>query len=91
MAAWAAAGVTLPHYTLAQFGMGVAVPDLVLAAPGDLIFIPGADGTLTPPDPQHVGLYLGDGWVIEAPDAGEVVKIVSAAGFGPVIGIRHLG
>jgi cell wall-associated NlpC family hydrolase len=91
MAAWAAAGITLPHYTVTQYEMGVPVPDLALAAPGDLIFIPGSDGTLVPPNPQHVGMYLGDGWVIEAPDAGEVVTIVPAAGFGPVIGIRHLG
>jgi cell wall-associated NlpC family hydrolase len=90
MAAWAAAGVQLPHYTIAQYQTGIPVADSSLLAPGDLIFIPGSDGTLDPPNPQHVGIYIGEGYVVEAPQTGDVIKIVAADGFKPVIGIRHI-
>ena len=90
MAAWAAAGVQLPHYTVSQFHMGTPVSSTSLLSPGDLIFIPGSDGTLTPPNPHHVGMYMGRGYVIEAPQTGDVVKIVPLAEFRPVVGIRYL-
>jgi len=90
MAAWTAAGVQLPHYTVAQYRTGVPVADSSLLAPGDLIFIPGSEGTLDPPNPQHVGMYIGDGYVIEAPQTRDVIKIVAAGGFEPVVGIRHI-
>jgi len=89
-AAWAAAGIHLPHYTVAQYRAGVPVADSSLLLPGDLIFIPGEDGTLEPPNPQHVGMYIGAGYVIEAPQTGDVVKIIEARGFEPVIGLRHI-
>jgi cell wall-associated NlpC family hydrolase len=89
MDAWAAADVQLLHYTVAQYRTGIPVADSSMLAPGDLIFIPGEDGTLAPPSPQHVGMYIGDGYVIEAPQTGDVIKIVAATGFKPVIGIRH--
>ena len=82
MTAWAAAGVDLPHYSLAQYQLGTPVAGPSLLAPGDLIFIPGSDGSLVPPDPQHVGMYLGAGYVIEAPQTGDVVKIVPLHRFG---------
>ena len=91
MTAWAAAGVDLPHYSLAQYQLGTPVVGPSLLAPGDLIFIPGSDGSLVPPDPQHVGMYLGAGYVIEAPQTGDVVKIVPLHRFGPIIGMRHYG
>jgi cell wall-associated NlpC family hydrolase len=91
LAAWAAADVSLPHYTLAQYKLGTPVPSVGLMSPGDLIFIPGSDGTLFPPNPQHVGMYLGHGYVIEAPQTGDVVKIVPTDDFGPIVGIRHYG
>lgn len=90
MAAWAAAGVEIPHYTVAQYQVGAPVAAASLLAPGDLILIPGDDGTLVPPNPQHVGMYIGDSYVIEAPQTGDVVKIVSLAAFTPIIGMRHL-
>ena len=91
MQAWAAAGVELPHYTVGQYRLGEPVAAPAFLSPGDLIFIPGADGSLVPPNPQHVGMYLGAGLVIEAPQTGETVKIVPLAVFGPVIGMRHYG
>lgn len=91
MAAWSYAGVQLPHYTVGQYQVGVAVAGPSLLSPGDLIFIPGSDGSLNPPNPQHVGMYIGDGYVIEAPETNEVVKIVPLGQFTPIIGIRRYG
>ncbi|HEY3088591.1 MAG TPA: NlpC/P60 family protein [Jatrophihabitantaceae bacterium] len=90
MAAWAAAGVTLPHNAAAQWHEGRPVPDPLLLTPGDLILIPGADGTWNPPHPGHVGMHIGAGYVVEAPQAGDVVTIVPLSGFGPIIGMRHI-
>jgi cell wall-associated NlpC family hydrolase len=90
MAAWTAAGIQLPHYTLAQYQAGVPVADPSLMAPGDLIFIPGDDGSQNPPNPQHVGMYIGDDYIIEAPQTGDFVKIVALARFNPIIGLRHI-
>jgi cell wall-associated NlpC family hydrolase len=90
MAAWAAAGVTLPHNAAAQWHEGTPVSDPLLLTLGDLILIPGADGTWNPPNPGHVGMYIGAGYVIEAPQTGDVVKIVPLSSFGPIIGMRHI-
>jgi cell wall-associated NlpC family hydrolase len=66
--AWAQAGVTLSHYTGAQFRQGRRI------APGsrrvgDLLFFGGGTG-----GPTHVALYLGGGLMIHAPKTGDVVK-----------------
>jgi cell wall-associated NlpC family hydrolase len=90
MAAWAAAGVMLPHKAAAQWREGTPVPDPLMLTPGDLRLIPGADGTWNPPNPGHVGMYIGAGYVVEAPQTGDVVKIVPLATFGPIIGMRHI-
>ena len=90
MAAWAAAGVELPHYTVSQWHAGTAVPAVSLLSPGDLVLIPGSDGSLDPPNPHHVGMYLGQGYVVEAPQTGDVVKIVPLRSFGPIIGMRDI-
>jgi peptidoglycan DL-endopeptidase CwlO len=90
MAAWAAAGVALPHYTVGQGKSGTPVPDPSLLSPGDLVLIPGSDGSLNPPNPQHVGMYIGEGYVIESPQTNEVVKLVPLPTFGPIIAMRHL-
>lgn len=65
--AYRKAGVELPRVSRDQARMGVEVPDLSLAKPGDLI----AFGS--PVD--HIGIYLGDGKMIHAPKRGDVVKV----------------
>lgn len=70
-AAWGAAGISMPHYSGAQYAMFPKVPESMLE-PGDLVFR-GAGGS------QHVGLYIGNGLMIAAPQTGDVVKI-SAVG-----------
>ena len=60
-------GVTLPHYTVAQYERGRRVGRGALR-PGDLVFFAGL---------SHVGLYLGDGRFIHAPHTGTRVSVAS--------------
>jgi cell wall-associated NlpC family hydrolase len=89
MQAWAAAGVVLPHYTITQAELGTPVADPSLLRPGDLVFIPGSDGTMRAPG--HVGMYVGRGLIIEAPQTGDVVKLVPLSSFEPIAAMRHYG
>jgi len=50
MMAWAQAGVSLLHYTGDQIGEGTAVTSYAAIAPGDLVLVPGSDGTVANPD-----------------------------------------
>jgi NlpC/P60 family len=69
-------GVSLPHYAAAQYYSpeSVWVPPGRLQ-PGDLVFFTGSDGTRKAPG--HVGIYVGDGYLIDAPHRGSVVRIDS--------------
>jgi cell wall-associated NlpC family hydrolase len=60
-------GVSLPHYTGAQWTDGVPVSRSDLQ-PGDLVFFDGLG---------HVGIYVGGGQFIHSPETGDVVKISS--------------
>lgn len=65
--AYAAVGITLPHYTGYQYQKGTHYPASQMKR-GDLIFYgPNGHG--------HVAIYLGNGTMIEAPQSGDVVKI----------------
>ncbi len=68
-----AAGVSLPRTASDQFHAGTPVTDLGQLRPGDLVFVPGAEGTMQAPG--HVGIYLGGGLIIDAPHTGDVVHI----------------
>ena len=87
MAAWAMAGVQLPHYASTQALLGTPVVSPAFLLPGDLVFIPGADGSMQAPG--HVGMYVGEGLIIEAPQTGDVVKLVPLTTFGPIAAMRH--
>lgn len=73
MMAYRAAGITIPRTAARQYHTGTPVTSLGELLPGDLLFIPGSDGTTTAPG--HVGMYLGDGLLIQAPHTGDHVKI----------------
>ncbi|MFF0097695.1 C40 family peptidase [Micromonospora sp. NPDC005257] len=80
MAAWAKGGVRLPRVTADQVHTGIAVLSLAAMQPGDLIFIPGSDGSMS--RPGHVGMYIGTSqrgmqYLVQAPKTGDVVKIVA--------------
>ena len=64
-------GVSVPHSSYSQFGMGTAISINDLQ-PGDLVFFAGA---------SHVGIYIGGGQFIHAPHTGDVVKISSLSGY----------
>ncbi len=79
MMAYRAAGISLPRTTFQQVLVGTPVYGLGQLAPGDLLFSAGSDGTAT--DPGHVGMYIGAGLVIEAPQTGEPVMITPLSGY----------
>ena len=60
-------------------------------APGDLVLVPGSDGSLV--SPGHVGMYVGYGLVVSAVDPAHGVIVQTWANFtaGGLSGIRHLG
>jgi len=91
MMAWARAGVALLHYTGDQINEGTAVASYADVSPGDLVLVPGSDGTIA--NPGHVGLYLGDGLVEAAVDVqyGVIVQPYSQFVGGGLSGIRHVG
>jgi cell wall-associated NlpC family hydrolase len=62
-------GVPLPHNTVAQWNdpNAVSVPESDLQA-GDLVFFNGLD---------HVGIYIGGGYFVDAPHTGANVRIDS--------------
>jgi cell wall-associated NlpC family hydrolase len=64
-------GISVPHSSYAQFGMGTPV-SMSQLQPGDLVFFTGA---------SHVGIYIGGGQFIHAPHTGDVVKISSLSGY----------
>ncbi len=69
-------GGTIPHHAASQFGYGEFVEKSALQ-PGDLIFFKGSSGSS---GISHVGIYVGGGSFIHAPQAGERVKISSLSG-----------
>ncbi len=67
--AYAKAGIQLTRTTYTQVDEGRAV-SVKAMKPGDLIFSRG-----TAARPEHVGMYVGEGLVIEAPRTGKPVRI----------------
>ncbi|MYT96598.1 MULTISPECIES: C40 family peptidase [unclassified Streptomyces] len=67
--AYAKAGIKLTRTTYTQVNEGKAVSPSKLQ-PGDLIFSRG-----TAQRPEHVGMFMGAGLVIEAPKTGKPVRI----------------
>jgi peptidoglycan DL-endopeptidase CwlO len=70
-AAWAYAGVSIPRDTYEQWAALPHVP-LSQLQPGDLIYFNGE---------SHVGMYVGGGYMIDAPQPGETVEKVQLAGW----------
>ena len=82
MYVYAQVGVSLPHYTGAQWNMGTPVSRDQLQ-PGDLVFFNGLG---------HMGIYVGNNAFIHAPHTGDVVKISSMTGWyaSTYVGARRL-
>lgn len=69
--AWGKAGVSMDHYTGAQWNAFPHVP-LDQIQPGDLVFLRV--------DLGHMGMYIGGGEFIHAPHTGDVVRISKISG-----------
>jgi cell wall-associated NlpC family hydrolase len=81
--AWAAAGVTLGHYTQWQWNEGTPVTRAQLQ-PGDLVFYFR--------DLHHMSIYVGGNWVVHAPTSGDVVRMTTLDNpYLPIAGFRRPG
>ncbi|HVW80153.1 MAG TPA: C40 family peptidase [Mycobacteriales bacterium] len=69
--AFGKAGLRLLHYTGFQWEEGRLIPARD-ALPGDLVFFYR--------DLSHVGIYLGSGWMLNAPYTGQYVNVVPVHG-----------
>jgi cell wall-associated NlpC family hydrolase len=89
MEAWAHAGVQLLHYTGYQWVEGPHVP-LDQLRRGDLLFY--ATNNSDPATIHHVGIYIGNGMMVDAPFTGAFVRIDSiyAPGY-PIGAVRPAG
>jgi cell wall-associated NlpC family hydrolase len=79
--AYRAAGVSLPHSSSGQSGMGRPVSRDALQ-PGDLIFF------YSPV--SHVGMYIGNGQMVHAATSGQPVKVASIDAMGNYNSARRL-
>jgi cell wall-associated NlpC family hydrolase len=79
--AWGKAGVGLARNSRAQFNSLPKIPK-ELAQPGDLVF--------TGSPIHHVGIYLGNGTMVHAPQTGDVVK-VGPLRWWKVVGVARPG
>lgn len=70
--AYAQVGITLGHYTGDQWNQGTHVTRAALQ-PGDLVFF--ATNPANPATIHHVGLYIGDNEMIDAPTTGTTVRV----------------
>jgi cell wall-associated NlpC family hydrolase len=81
-------GVQLPRTSEEQASSGTPVDSLAAAQPGDLVFFAGSDGTAS--SPGHVGIYIGNGEMIDAPHTGSSVEVQAVSSAGPVVAIRRV-
>lgn len=79
---WGKAGVSLTHYTGAQWNEGTVV-SRSNARPGDLVFFYS--------DHHHVGIYVGNGLMVHASRSGVPVKMARIDSSGPIAGFRRVG
>lgn len=77
---WGKAGVSLTHYTGAQWNEGAVVSRSNLR-PGDLVFFYS--------DHHHVGIYVGNNLMVHASRSGVPVKMAKIDSSGPIAGYRR--
>lgn len=82
-AAYERAGVRMPR-TAEQQWLALPHVDLGDLQPGDLVFF--NPGEFVPGLPGHVGIYVGDGNMIDAPHSGSVVGVDQLRTFGHLVG-----
>ena len=80
MYVYAQLGISLPHYTVAQWNSTIPISQSQMQ-PGDLVFFNGLG---------HVGIYIGGGQFVDAPHTGSVVRIDSLSNFGGFDGAHRV-
>ena len=90
MMAWAAAGGTIPRTSQAQWAALPHIP-ASQARPGDLVFLPGSDGTWSAPG--HVAMVVSATSMIQAYATGWPVEIspLNGDGAGGIVGFARPG
>jgi cell wall-associated NlpC family hydrolase len=81
--AYGRVGIAVPHSSYALYDVGRRIP-LSRLAPGDVLFFQGLG---------HVGLYVGRGRMVHAPQTGRDVEVVQldATGYGSrLVGARRV-
>jgi len=81
MYAWAAAGVSLPHNSVAQYQATTRVSASELQ-PGDIVFYDNSGG----PQPGHNAMYIGNGQVVAANHSGTLIQTQSITYDGTPMG-----
>ena len=66
LGAYSQIGISLPHNAAAQYNMVAHISEDELQ-PGDFVFYNGL---------AHVGMYIGNGYIVHAPNSTTVVKVV---------------
>ena len=80
MWAYAQAGISLPHYSYADESVGTAVSASDIEV-GDIVVVE---------DGAHVGIYVGNGDIVNAPEYGIPVSIMPIKDFGELVAIRRV-
>jgi cell wall-associated NlpC family hydrolase len=86
MYSWARAGVSLPHYSVAQYQDTARISESQLR-PGDLVFYDNSSGE----QPGHVTIYVGNGQVVTADSPGTYVRAVPINWDGAPMGFGRVG
>jgi cell wall-associated NlpC family hydrolase len=81
MYAWAAAGVSLPHSSSSQYGVGTHVSRSEVRA-GDLVFFYSPI--------HHVGIAINNSQMVHAPNYGQVVQVSEIDAY-PYVGATRVG
>lgn len=76
--AYAAAGLALPRVAQDQYDAGLALPGTATLVAGDLLFFGSGPAAVS-----HVGIYLGDGRMVDAPHTGALVRVEPVDLTGP--------
>jgi peptidoglycan DL-endopeptidase CwlO len=86
MRAWASVGIFIPRTSRSQWQVGRPIRSLIDLRAGDLVFFGGSPATI-----HHVGMYVGNGQMVEAPYTGASVR-VSSIGRDDLVGaVRPVG
>ncbi len=77
---YAQLGINMPHFARSQYDCGIHIAYSALM-PGDLVFFGSSIETI-----HHVGIYIGNGQFIHAPQTGDVVKISNLSSRTDLVG-----